>query len=237
MKPCEQPLLLALLMLSAAACASSGGAAGGGSSSTDGGTAAQQPMAAAGAAAAARDTGATDLLVPPGYGTLRQDDISIKFSLTQVQVKAIPLDEPVIRLLSPDSYRTLHDLLESRRAQVAEVARRNGAQGYDVWYVQFFGLQPDVPFSPREFVVTNGGRDFRAVEILPLTRGFGDQRLRQREMQAALYLFDSSLDVMQPLIVTAETQRNDTWQATLRRLEQERAYIRSRAAQGTAPRP
>ena len=217
------------LVLTLAACASSGSAAPAAS--------AGQPAQGANAAAQSRDTGSTDLLVPPGYGTLRQDDIAIKFQLSQVQVRAIPLDEPVIRLLSPDSYRTLHDLLESRRGQVAEVARRNGAPGYDVWYVQFFGLQPDVPFSPREIVITNNGRDYRPIDIIPLTRGFGDQRLSQREVQAGLYLFDASLDVMQPLTVTAETQRNDNWQTVLRRLEQERAIVRSRAAQAPGTRP
>ncbi|HKG95825.1 MAG TPA: hypothetical protein VKA84_28195, partial [Gemmatimonadaceae bacterium] len=68
------PAALALtltLALALAACASSGSAAPAAS--------AGQPAQGADAAAQSRDTGSTDLLVPPGYGTLRQDDIAIKF--------------------------------------------------------------------------------------------------------------------------------------------------------------
>ena len=42
-------------------------------------------------------------LVPAGFGTLRQDDIALKLQVEQVQVRAIPLDEAVIRVLAPDS--------------------------------------------------------------------------------------------------------------------------------------
>ena len=34
-------------------------------------------------------------------------------------------------------------------------------------------------FSPREFVITNVGRDFRPIDVIPLTPGFGEQRLRR----------------------------------------------------------
>jgi hypothetical protein len=175
-------------------------------------------------------------LFPAGYGTLRQDDVALRLQLEGVQVRAIPLDESIIRTLSPDSYRALHDLKESRRTAVAAAARRNGLARYNLWYVSYFGVAPDARFSPMEFIVTNSGRDFRPVDVLPLSPGFGEQRLAVRETQAALYVFDGDLDASQPLTVRAETARNDEWPNILRRIERERALIRSRAAGGPAGR-
>ena len=174
------------------------------------------------------DTVGSSALVPAGYGTLRQDDIAIRLQLEGVQVKAIPLDESIIRTLSPDSYRALRDLKESRRAEVAALAQRSGAQQYDLWYVSFFAVAPEARFSPMEFIVTSNGRDFRPLNLLPLTPGFGGQRLKVREVQSAVYIFDAALDSSQPLTVRVETVQNDDWGAILRRIELERAAIRSR---------
>jgi hypothetical protein len=58
-----------------------------------------------------------------------------------------------------------------------------------------------------EFVITSVGRDFRPIDVLPITPGFGQQRLRQREVQAALFAFDPQVDVNQPLTVQYESTR------------------------------
>jgi len=80
-----------------------------------------------------------------------------------------------------------------------------------------------------EFIVTSVGRDFRPIEVIPLTPGFGQQRLRQRDVQTALYAFDPQVDVNQPLTVTYETTRNSDWPLILSRIERERVLVRSRA--------
>ncbi|MBV9879752.1 MAG: hypothetical protein JO180_04610 [Gemmatirosa sp.] len=178
-------------------------------------------------------------LLPAGFGTLRQDDVALRVGLVGgVTVRLIPLDEGVIRLLSPDSYRALHDLQAGRSAQLAEIARRFGYQKYSVWYVSFFGSeQGEARFSPQEVIITNAGRDFRPLDIVPLTPGFGEQRLRQRSTQSALYVFDGTLDVNQSqLTVTVETTPDDSWgNVVLPRIERERALVRSRAARGAGP--
>jgi hypothetical protein len=169
--------------------------------------------------------------LPAGFGTLRQDDIAIKVQYNALQVRVLPLDETVIRTLSPDSYRALHELRESKRASVNAVLRRTGAPGASLWYVQFFNQeQGEARFSPMELVITSAGRDFRAVDLFPLTPGFGEQRLQQREVQAALYVFDPAVDVNQPLTVTFETQNSAVWETLLKKVENERALIRSRGA-------
>lgn len=194
------------------------------------GTGAQNPpRATAPARRAPTDTGSAGL-VPPGYGSLRQDDIAIKLGLGDVAVRLIPLDESVIRTLSPDSYRALRELLASRRDQITRLARVHGLQQANVWYVSFFGLAPQARFTPTDVTITSNGREFRPLEILPLTSGFGEHELQPREVQQALYLFDDGIDLSQPLTVTMGMQRNTDWQAILQRIETERAMIRSRAA-------
>ena len=187
------------------------------------------PTASRDSAATTRDTIADPNLVPAGLGSLRQDDIAIRIDINQLQVKAIPLDEAVIRTLGPDSYKALHELVESRRAQLNQIAQRRGMQNYRVWYVTFFALQADQPYNPRELTIENAGRQYQAVDVLPLSAGFGSPRLRLREQQAALYMFDAGIDMQQPTSVQVENARSDVWQTIIRRVERERALIRSRS--------
>lgn len=169
-------------------------------------------------------------LVPAGYGTLRQEDISIRLQLLGFQVQATPLDETIIRLLAPDSYRALRELAATRRRELDDLARRTGLREFSLWRLLFFGTQlGEAPFSPEELTITSGGRDFRPLAIVPLSPGFGRQRLAQRETQAALYVFDPQVDVNQPLVLQFQTTRSDEWTQVLERVERERALVRSRA--------
>ena len=171
--------------------------------------------------------------VPVGFGTLRQDEIAIRIELQGLIVRAIPLDENLIRLLTPDSYRALRELQESNKQAIAAVTRRTGGRTPDLWYVSFYGVEPDVHFSPMELIITSSGRDFRALEVLPLSSGFGEQRLKQRETQSAIYLFDEAIDLDQPLTVTFQNVRDDSWEQVLTRVERERALVRARASRPT----
>ena len=227
---------LALAMVSIAgtvACASSSPTPSPAPSST-------APRAATGAdSAAARQRPVADSipgLPPSGFGTLRQDDISLRLTSSNLQVRATPLDESIIRLLSPDSYRAMSELKRSKSEAIAAVARRNAVRQLSLWYVSFFAVeQGETRFSPREFIITNVGRDFRPLDIIPLTPGFGEQRLRQNGRQDALYVFDGQVDVQQPLTVSYETARNDDWGTMLPQIERERALVKSRASARRAP--
>ena len=161
---------------------------------------------------------------------LTVDCQAIRLQLLGLQVRAIPLDETIIRLLSPDSYRALRDLVTSQRANLEATGRRTGLRSFDLWYVSFFGTeQGETRFSPMEFILTSVGRDFRPLEVLPVTSGFGEQRLRQRDTQSAVYAFDPQIDVNQPLIVQYESVSSGDWSLVLSRIERERALVRSRA--------
>lgn len=187
-------------------------------------------------AAAMQDDTIGMSLVPPGYGTLHQEDIAIKLQFEAIQVKLIPLDESVIRVMAPDSYRAMRNLLESAQPQITTMSNRRGLRRQSVWYVSFFGLQPDVRFSPMEITITNSGRDFRPVELIPLSSGFGSNRLKQRETQSAIYLFEDGINVEQPITVSMGGQQNASWDNTLRQIQRERALIRSRSSR-TSPTP
>ena len=193
-------------------------------------TGGQQPAKVVSTTPSAVSRDSSRLLVPAGYGSLKQEDVAIRVARRGLQVQAIPLDETIIRVLSPDSYRALREQLTSRKAALDSLARRTGLGGFSVWLLRFHGLeQGETPFSPMEFIVTSVGRDFRPIEIFPVTPGFGQQRLRQREVQQALYAFDPQVNVNQPLTVQYETTRNSEWSAILARIERERVLVRSRA--------
>ena len=184
---------------------------------------------------AARDTLGAGL-IPAGFGSLRQDDISVRFQMRGLLVRVTPLEESVIRVLAPDSYQSLRERRDSERDRIAALAQRYGMRGFSVWSISYYGLEPDVRFSPMDVVISSSGRDFRPIELIPLTTGFGQNRLDQRDTQSALYLFDEAVDVNQPLTITVETTRSSVWQETLRVIERERALVRSRAGRGGEPR-
>jgi hypothetical protein len=185
-------------------------------------------------AIASADTTGTGL-VPAGFGSLRQESIAISLQMPDIIVRLTPLDESVIRTLSSDSYRALRDLGESHRAVIARLAAQHGLLRGNLWYVSFYGLARDARFSPLDLTITSAGRDYRPVEVIPLSSGFGEQRLQARETQSALYLFDDALDVNQPLVVSLGNQTSSSWSSTLRDIERERALVRSRAQARTVP--
>ena len=185
---------------------------------------------------AARDTTSPGM-VPAGFGSLKQDDISLRFQIGGLLVRATPLDESIIRVLAPDSYRSLRDRRDSERDRIAALAARYGVRGFSIWSISFYGVEPDVRFNPMDVVVSSVGRDFRPIELIPLTSGFGEHRLDQRDTQSALYLFDDAVDVNQPLSVMVETVRSTGWQDALRLIERERALVRTRAGRTGSPPP
>lgn len=200
---------------------------------------AQQPPA--GQASVVSDT-LDPNYVPPNFGTLRQDDIALKISPANgLQVRAVPLEERFLRLLGSDSYRSLRDLAKSKEKEINAIKDRSRLPSYSIWYVTFFALeQGETRFSPQEFIINNVGRDFRPIDVLPMTPGFGEYRLKQRETQSALFVFDGQLDLNQPLSASVEGTRSVTdWARVIERVERERALVRSRAAsaQKAPPKP
>jgi hypothetical protein len=176
-------------------------------------------------------------VLPIGFGTLKQEDISIKMQGPDVLIRLVPLDESVIRVLSKDSYRALHDLQDSKREAVRRILQQRGLAHASLWYVSFYGLAPDARFSPMDVTISQTGRDFRPIDVVPLRSGFGNQRLQTRETQDAVYVFDESLDLNQDLLVSLGATQSSSWAAILKAVERERVLIPSRAAAERARTP
>ena len=171
-------------------------------------------------------------LIPAGFGTLRQDQIAIRVQTLGLTVSAIPLEESVIRTLAPDSYRTLHALRESKKAALEALRARTGLTSVQAWLVSFFNVQQgDARFDAFDLLVHSVGQDFRPLDALPLTPGFGDGRVAQRGRQDAIYAFDPQVDLNQPLTVTALGQQTTVWgDAMLPLIERERSLVWSRSS-------
>lgn len=199
-----------LVVLAGVACASRGS-----------GASAQEPTPVAQKADEAAG------LVPAGYGTLKQDAFTVSIRSGALLVKVTPLAESVIRLAAPDTYARLHALAESRRETAQKAAPGGEPQ---LFLVSLFSYQPDIPFQPEDLQLVQHGRTLRPATILPMSSGWGKQRLGQQETQAAVYVFDAPIDYGQPFIVRNGLEQNDSWTDVIPVLDAERAKVQSRAS-------
>ncbi len=173
--------------------------------------------------------------VPPGFGSLRRDDVAIRFRTPQVEIQLLPLDEQVIRLLAPDTYQSLAALLRTRGDDVAQAAERAGLGRPMVFMVTFLGVVPAARFSPDDVTITSRGRLFRPAAIVPLSPRWSSYQLDAREQAAALYLYEDGIGLAEHLTVTYQGMQNDAWGRAVSLLERERARAAARAASATEP--
>lgn len=174
--------------------------------------------------ASARDTSS---LVPPGYGTLHQDDVSLELRAGELRVMVTPLAEAVIRLTAPDTYRRLHGIAAGHRDALV---RQTGRDAPTLFLVSFFSMSPDVPYEPGEIEIVSRQLRHPPLAIRPVTPGWGAQRLAQREAQLAVYAFDATIDLDADLAVEYAGMRNEGWRRVLVDLQSERERVRARAA-------
>lgn len=174
-------------------------------------------------------------LPPAGFGTLRQEDVSVRLRTPVLQIQVVPLSEAVIRLLATDTYTSLHRLLESKQAEIEAAGSRYGVREPTVFLVSFFGLERDARFNPDDLTITSQNRLFRPIQILPLSPLWGGQRLGQRETATALYVFEDGIRITDPFVVDYVVVRNSDWEQILRVLDRERASVLARAAAAGKP--
>jgi hypothetical protein len=167
--------------------------------------------------------------VPTGYGTLRRDDITIRFASPTLEIQVLPLDEQVTRLLAPDTYRSLTELVRSRTTDLAAAATRGGTPNPTLVMVTFLGVVPQARFQPEELTITSRGRLFRPIGIVPISPAWSSFQLDARQQAAAIYLFEPGISVREELTVSYEAASSDAWTRSLRLLDQERARVRARA--------
>ena len=168
--------------------------------------------------------------IPIGFGTLKRDDIVVRFATDQVEIQVLPLAPSVIRLLLPDTYRSLADLIKTKQSQLDAAAQRAGVQHPILVMVSFYGLVPQARFVPEDINITSRGQLFRPVGIVPLSPTWSAQQLDARQQAVALYLFDEGISFREALTVSYEGLSNDSWsRGAMRALERERARVLARA--------
>jgi len=164
-----------------------------------------------------------------GYGTLRRDDVAIRLATGTIEVQVLPLDEQVIRLLAPDTYRSLTQLVQSRALDIADAAARGGTEHPTLVMVTFLGVVAQARFNPEELYITSRGRLFRPIGIVPLSPTWSSFQLDARQQAAAIYLFEPGISFAEQLAVSYQGLSSDAWTHSLRLLDQERARVKARA--------
>jgi hypothetical protein len=167
--------------------------------------------------------------IPAGYGTLHRDDIAVRLATGTIEVQVLPLEEQVIRLLAPDTYRSLTQLVQSRAADIADAAARGGTEHPTLVMVTFLGVVPQARFNPDELNITSRGRLFRPIGIVPLSPTWSSFQLDARQQAAAIYLFEPGVSVREQLTVSYQGLSSDAWSHSLLLFDQERARVKARA--------
>ena len=175
--------------------------------------------------------------VPGGYGSLRRDDISVRFRTQQVEVQLVPLDERVIRLLAPDTYRSYTSLLKTRATDLFNAASRAAVSNPQVFMVTFLGVVPAARFAPDDLTITSRGRLYRPVGIVPLSPRWSSYQLEAREQAVALYLYEEGIGLDEPFTVTYLGVANESWARSVPLLQREAARVAARVGTSPAPTP
>lgn len=193
-------------------------------------TAACAPAASRGASAQQRDTAGFESL-PPGLGSLRQDNLTIRLRTDALEIRFLPLDPRVLKLLSPDAYASLTGLIQSQQQAIDSVARLQGVSRPGLALVSFYGVQPNANFDADVLNLSIRNRLVRPAGIVPYTPGFTEQRLDVRQLASAIYLFDEPIPVLEPFELQYYQQISNDWEGRLSMIDRERQRVALRAAQ------
>lgn len=164
--------------------------------------------------------------LPPGYGSLHQDQFTVQLRNQALLIKVTPLAESVIRLAAPDTYQRLHRLASTLGQQART---RSMTPDATLFLVSFFSYQPDTFYEPENLQIVARGRQLGSRAIAPLTPGWGRQRLRQQETESAVYAFSPEVDMSLPFQVRYGMEQSDAWRQILPLLDRERTRAASRA--------
>jgi hypothetical protein len=161
--------------------------------------------------------------VTESAGTLRTDQITLEFASDALRIRVTPLAPELLRLTAPDTRRRLEALAATQRERVGPAVSGE----HSLMLVSFRSTAAESRFSPESLLVEAEGQRLRAARILPLTPGWGEQRLHPQNAEAAVYLFERSISPFRPFTVRYGQEQSDGWRAVIPLLEQELARLRS----------
>jgi hypothetical protein len=182
-----------------------------------------------------------DVATPPGFGTLKQDDIQMTLKLSTIEIRFMPLDPRSGNLLAPDAYTSFRKLLFDNRGRIDSLARSRGISQPGIVFVSFFGLAPGAFYDAESLAIIVRNRLLRPLGIVPYTPGFMEQRLDPRQMKSAFYLYEEAIPVLEPFSLQYQNQYTAEWATKLSRINGERQRVALRAstagAMDTAVKP
>jgi hypothetical protein len=180
-------------------------------------------------ALAQEDQGPQDQLPPPGYGSLTQSDLALRVRTDELEVRLVPLDERVTRLLARDAYASLQGLVHSRRSSIDSVARHSGISSPGLALVTFFGGREGARFDPQTLTVLIRNQELQPRGIVPFTPRFTSQQLNVREQMSAIFLFGELLPVTDDFRFSYQGRDSEPWENKQRILDRERARVAARS--------
>ena len=177
---------------------------------------------------------ATQSAEPPpvtvlSYGTLNQNDLALRVRNDELEIRFIPLDPKVTRLLANDAFQYLRSLVEARRRSIDSVASRAGVTDPGLALVSFFGRQAGSRFDPQTLTVRLRSRALQPLGIIPINARFTSQQLDVREQATAIYLFEEDLPVDDAFSLTYGSLTSEDWQTKQPMIDRERARLPTRA--------
>jgi hypothetical protein len=172
-----------------------------------------------------RPAAAQGVAPPRGYGSLTQNDLALRIRTTDLDIRFVPLDARVTRLLAPDSWESMRSLVESRRRAIDSVANAAGVSRPGLALVTFFGQRANARFDPQTLTVVVRSRVFRPLGIVPFSGRFNSQQLDVREQVSGIYLFEEDLPVNDSFTISYAGQTSDDWQRKQQVLDRERARV------------
>jgi hypothetical protein len=173
----------------------------------------------------ARPAAAQGAAPPGGYGSLTQDDVALRIRTADTDVRFVPLDARVTRLLARDSWASLRSLVESRRRSIDSLATAAGISRPGLALVTFFGQRANARFDPQTLTVIVRSRELRPLGIVPFSGRFNSQQLDVREQVSGIYLYEEDLPVNDSFTISYAGQTSDDWQRKQPVLDRERARV------------
>ncbi|MBA3444610.1 MAG: hypothetical protein H0T58_07145 [Gemmatimonadales bacterium] len=163
------------------------------------------------------------------YGTLNQNDLALRVRNEDVDIRFVPLDPKVTRLLANDAFQSLRSLVEARRREIDSVASRAGVAEPGLALVSFFGLRSDTRFDPQTLTVRVRSRALQPLGVIPISARFTSHQLDLREQASAIYLFEEDLPVDDSFSLSYGTLISEDWASKQPTLDRERARVSARA--------
>lgn len=164
--------------------------------------------------------------LPAGFGTLRQEEISMRLDRGELQMLVTPLAESVTRTAAPDTWERLSSLAGAHRSSLRE---RTGAEAVQLFLVGLHSESQGVPFEPEDLTIVSRGLRFRPLEIRGLTPGWNRHRVGPRETLLAIYVFPDQIDLEREMELEYQEVRSRDWESVLLRIQAERGRVRARA--------